>query len=52
MNKYRNPGSKNKHWAPKPEPSKVLFSLLANELRTKQGESRALVVKGQIFNPW
>ena len=28
----------------------VLFCLLANEARTKQGECRALVVKGHMSN--
>jgi hypothetical protein len=41
----------HKHWAPKPQNSAVLFCLLANEVRTKQGECRALVVKGHMSNP-
>jgi hypothetical protein len=44
----RNPGLH----APKPQPSVVLFCLLANGARTLQGECRALVVKGQMSNPW
>ena len=42
----------HKHWAPTPQPSAVLFCLLANEARTKQGEFKALVVKGHMSDPW
>jgi hypothetical protein len=35
-----------------PQPSAVLLFLLANEARTKQGECRALVVKGHMSNLW
>jgi hypothetical protein len=42
----------HKHWASTPQPSAVLFCLLANEARTKQGEFKALVVKGHTINLW
>jgi hypothetical protein len=43
--------STHKHWATKSQPSALLLRLLANEARTKQGECRALVVKGHMSNP-
>ena len=52
VNTRRKLASTHKHWAPKPQPSAVLFRLLAKEVRTKRGHSRALVVKGHVSNPW
>ena len=38
--------------ATKPQPLEVLFFLLANEARTKNGACRAHVVKGHVNNSW
>jgi len=49
--KHKEVVPKHKHRAPQSQPSAVLFSLLANEARSKQGECKALLVKGHISNP-
>jgi hypothetical protein len=47
LNEHKEQARTHEHWAPEPQLSVVPFCLLAKEARTKQGECRALVVKGQ-----